>query len=137
MVQHDESSHFVTVNSRVDGYTPDTELLARMPFGQFELVAVRIADPGAQAHTVGSLLERADERNTFLFQDRAKLPKVTRVDTNVNVCGRYFTGAFSLRSSFNSRNGSLALSPYPTRPTSTFRASLACHSFTFMPSRRV
>ena len=23
-------------------------------------------------------------------RDRAKLPKVTRVDTNVNVCGRYF-----------------------------------------------
>jgi hypothetical protein len=47
MVQHDESSHFVTVNSRV-------------------------------VHTVGPLLERADERTTFLFQDRAKLPKVTR-----------------------------------------------------------
>jgi len=38
-----------------------------MSFGELKLVTVRIMDPGAQAHPVGPLLERADERNTFLF----------------------------------------------------------------------
>lgn len=64
-----------------------------MPFGEFDLVAVRIPDPGAQAHTIGPLLERADEQNSFFFQNRAKLSKVAHVDTNVIVCQPYLSGS--------------------------------------------
>jgi hypothetical protein len=82
-------------------------------------------DRGSQA-----LKPIPDERNTLLFQDRAKLPKVTRVDTNVNVCGRYFIRSV-LADVFDQFEERLArLVTIPTRPTSTFRASLACRSFT-------
>jgi hypothetical protein len=92
-----------------------------MPFGELELVAVRIADPGAQAHTIGPLFERADEGNSLFFEDRGELPEVARVDADVTICGCHLGGCV-LASLINSRNGSLALSPYPTKPTSTLRA---------------
>jgi hypothetical protein len=55
---------------RVSG-SPAAGLRVRVPFGQFELVAVRVPDPGAQAHPIGPLFERAEERNPLLFQDGA------------------------------------------------------------------
>jgi hypothetical protein len=62
------------------------ELCARMPFGQFKLVTVRIADPRAESHTIGSLFEWTNESHAFLFKDSAKLPKIAGVNANVNIC---------------------------------------------------
>ena len=59
-----------------------------MAFGQFKLVAVGIADPGAKARAVGALFERANKGHTFFFKNRAELAQVAGIDADVNV-GRH------------------------------------------------
>ena len=66
-------------------------LRVRMSLGELKLVAVGIADPGAQAHAVGPLFEWADKRNPLLFQYEAEFAQIARINANVDVRGHYLS----------------------------------------------